>query len=301
MAIGTTLAAAVSQELAAEDRNKNQQRWLAFIVGVVAFALPAVLYLGPIVFDYGCERYSLSHFYYSPFWGGVFISMLAFIGTFMITYRGDTWDETLVTSLSGICAFIVALVPATSHGCLAESGTFRARAFAQFTVDRDGAHTMTMDKNAEQFFKLSDAFIYLPDYGLPFDWKIHLTDLHYGAALVLFAGLMYYCFVVLTRSKSYHKQQSKVNAKNTALKNIRNTIYISCGLLILLSMVMLGRQFIWGDQSLASDWNKARGTFFWEAVALYAFGVSWLVKGRIYQRIPFTRVKAAATATEKAM
>ncbi|MEM6305092.1 MAG: hypothetical protein AAF744_10235 [Pseudomonadota bacterium] len=274
----------IKRERAKSAPEKTQQRSLAFVVGLLALLLPVVLYLGPIAF-YGCKRYSISHFYYSPFWGSFFIAVLAFIGTYMLTYTSTRKDEMVVAKGGGICAFLVAFLPASGHGCLnPEGGDFRARAFSEFDVLAGGKTLLTTDPASADYFKLTRDGQPVELLGMPLTGI--LPHLHYFSAGVLFLGLVYFCFFIFTRRAAYHEKEDNKGQHDdprTGIKKIRDAIYRLCGSLIVISIVVLGMNFAFGDPSVTSEWNQNRRTFFWEAVALCAFGLSWLLKGRFYE------------------
>lgn len=259
------------------QRDKQQQRTFALIVGIIAVALPSILLLGPMLGS-GCPRYSISHFYYSPFYGGIFIGFLTFIGTFLLVYRG-TRDETYTTTFAGLCAFGVAFLPTGGHGCLRPMGdAFRARAFLQFNVDDRGIASLKLseDERGQLLLQNADHFTLLDE---PLHFGLNFTDLHYLSAAGLFFVLLYFCFVVFVRQGRRHTTDG---VHLTTIKKVRNTIYVLCGSVIYLSILNLGLEAYrnGGSGEIYTAWNLARSTFWWEAVALWAFGISWLVKGR---------------------
>jgi hypothetical protein len=59
-------------------------------------------------------------------------------------------------------------------------------------------------------------------------------------------------------------------------KPLRNRIYVSCGIVIVVSLLFAG-----GTQTLWVDTFRDTNVLFWcESVAIFAFGASWLVKGQ---------------------
>lgn len=87
--------------------------------------------------------------------------------------------------------------------------------------------------------------------------------LHYASAAVLFLILAMFCFVFFRTS--IKDQQGK--------KQTRSRIYFTCGVVMVLSMVVLGAtQFI--------DYSIKTVVFWAEAAALVAFGVAWIVAGK---------------------
>ena len=70
----------------------------------------------------------------------------------------------------------------------------------------------------------------------------------------------------LTKSKDIPKTRDK---------KIRNYIYISCGIIILLSLGILLIRSLVGEQA-----ENSKTLLIFETIMLLAFGVSWLVKGK---------------------
>lgn len=91
---------------------------------------------------------------------------------------------------------------------------------------------------------------------------------HYGAAAVLFSILAYFCLV------SFRKKTKGKKGK----KGMRSKIYLSCGLVIIGAIAtMLFNLFIPFDEGV--------NIVFWsETVALSAFGIAWIVAGKV---LPF--------------
>lgn len=241
------------------------QKKLAFIVGLVAVCLPTFFWLGSNVLS-GCYRLSISHFYYAPFWGGPFIGALVFIGAYLIVYKGESHAEYVLATIAGICALGVGLLPTSGHGCLLSE--FRARAFADFATGDDGVLALVADQ----------------DFGNHFLLQSNLDKLHLLSAGVLFLVLAWFSLVVFTRIVDDRHRNADGSLKK--VKVTRNTIYTVCGVAILAALAVLGVVFA-GAYLFGFDltgWNENHGTFKMEAVALYAFGLSWMVKGRFFNK-----------------
>lgn len=149
---------------------------LAKLVGFVALGLPLVLLLTP-VFG-GCHRDSISHHYYEPLFGPVFVGMLCFIGGFLIAFRGEHWAENWGATLAGLGAFGVAVWPATDHGCEKIVGK-TSRVFMQMNGEGN--------------------LVPVPG-GDPFHLFSGVADLHMIAAGIVFGFLGLYVLFVLSVS-----------------------------------------------------------------------------------------------------
>lgn len=245
---------------------KINQRILASIVGAIAILLPFVLMAGFAFFD-ACFYQSISHFYYSRLFGDVFVVSLAVIATFLIAYRGTNPSESRLATAAGLATFGVALFPTTGAGCTIS--TVAGRAFARMDL---GEATVT------RFFLPQEGGI--PAFEL-FGWSGHL---HYFAASVLFAFLAWYSLFVFTRVE--RKDRKGGRGKLTETKKLRNTIYLTSGTVILVSIAMLFASFLLErfngitiSGGLLDYW-----TFVFEALALWAFGIAWITKGRVWNR-----------------
>jgi hypothetical protein len=105
------------------------------------------------------------------------------------------------------------------------------------------------------------------------EWIPHpiVTKLHYGAALVFFLVLAFFCICLFTKTH--------VNLPETPQKIIRNRLYTICGYTILICIALLALQeWQWFIQRTPLIKGSST-TFVAESIALLAFGISWLVKG----------------------
>ena len=94
---------------------------------------------------------------------------------------------------------------------------------------------------------------------------------HWIAASVMFLALAYLCFVFRQRAREKRYPQAALRAH----------IYAGCGVAILASIVVLALDHLTG-KALSARFQTL--TFWGEALALFAFGLSWLVASRV---LPF--------------
>jgi hypothetical protein len=88
--------------------------------------------------------------------------------------------------------------------------------------------------------------------------------------------------------------------KKTKAKVVRNRIYIGCGLLMVLAMLVILFDFLSTKYQLTilipHDWYVANQLTFWmETLAVGSFGVSWLIKGETFFKDPPKPVAASAS------
>jgi hypothetical protein len=92
---------------------------------------------------------------------------------------------------------------------------------------------------------------------------------HLASAALFFLVLAFISFFLFVKSKG----------EMTPWKKKRNVIYRACGITMVLMIVLIAAYF-W---MIPEQWQAALKPFkpvFWlEAIALWAFGISWLVKG----------------------
>jgi hypothetical protein len=111
--------------------------------------------------------------------------------------------------------------------------------------------------------------------------------IHFTSATCLFVVLASFSLFLFTKTK-----KSPPGLKNTLTnfrfgalppdksvtfrKKARNGVYIACGIIILACLLLLGLYMWLGQQTIIKEWNP---TFWLETVMIWAFGVSWFVKG----------------------
>ena len=241
----------------------THQQNLASLVGMVSILLPSVMFIFGVT-KMTCFYQSLSHFYYSPIAGAVFIGCLGFIGGYLITWQGQSFWETWLATLAGPMAWLVATFPTIEAGC--DTGTWTERVFTDvtYTDSSDVDPTSSAAPDMYHFF-VDGAFV-----------------IHVSAALVLFAVLAFFALVVFTRE--IPERDRPDGGDLTEAKKTRNAIYRFCAGTIIGAIALIGIRVGLGaflDWELAW-WERYNLTFWCEAAALVAFGVSWMVKGRFW-------------------
>jgi hypothetical protein len=261
-------------------------------IGLAALLLPFVLLFVSALGNTCPGIDSISHYYYARLGGDILVGTLCFIGLQMTFfyhlpaapggqqqavdgYLGhNTWDIR-AARLAGLCAFGVALVPTTGKGC-EDYGGLASRVF--LTNTQGGHATQAPDTPVTG----TASFDFWATLGINDGL---LTYMHYGSAAGMFLVLAYYSLVVFPRP------QSPASVTATGLchgnKRLRNIAYRTCGVLILVAIGALVYKFIRSfglEDPLQgfSAWNRANLTFWFEALGLVAFGLSWCLKGRLF-------------------
>ena len=108
------------------------------------------------------------------------------------------------------------------------------------------------------------------------EYPLILSSLHFGAAALMFAALAYFCICLFPETNKRGREGRR--------KLFRNRIYRSCGAVIVLAMAVeaLDRLLVWkyGD---GAGFLWAVGTFCVESTMIFAFGISWAVKGESFR------------------
>ncbi len=129
--------------------------------------------------------------------------------------------------------------------------------------------------NAACFFAIGIALFPTTEKNLNFDI---VGSLHYVFAGLFFLCLIYFSLCLFTRSKS-----KKIKGR----KRIANCIYKICGYTMFLCILLIAAIKIYLKLfGLSEPVNEEYTYVFWlEAIALWAFGISWLVKGEMEEII----------------
>jgi hypothetical protein len=98
-----------------------------------------------------------------------------------------------------------------------------------------------------------------------------MGKLHLGFAALFFFTIAYISFFQFTKG----------SGTITPAKRMRNKIYRACGTVIIAAIILIGLYF-WLDLE-KTQLKSINPVFILETIALLAFGISWLTKGRFLQ------------------
>ncbi|WP_108815062.1 hypothetical protein [Loktanella sp. Alg231-35] len=234
-----------------KDAALRSQRILISIIGLTAILLPPAVVIVDRFAPSPCFRDSLSHYFYSQRAGVVFVMTLAFIGTLLSSYRAEARFVRRLAIVAGMAGLLVAVFPTEGPGCT--EAAFTARMFGSINAETP-------------MVVFATAFILFPGVG----------TIHYIAAFVLFAIMLYFCAIVFRRSGAQDRDPD--TQALLVVKRKRNRIYAACALVIAAAMIVMGLSQI----DAISGYFSQRVILYGEAVALWAFGIAWLVKGRLF-------------------
>lgn len=253
-----------SQSFDQPDPIPLRQKQLAVYVGLVAFFLPVVLYVGTS-FSPFCRPSSISHAYYVPFFGSIFIAAMGFIAVFLFCFPGHTRTDGRLATIAGAAALGLAIFPTARDGC--SRSFYTGQVFVTYQQGSDG-------NAAPELFYDYLLFQNATILGQPLSTQI----LHFLCAAILFGILGYFSLWSFRRNNG----EGVIACPNgryamSSAKRYRNRIYAVCGLIIYACMILLP-----GYAYTADGIDTAfPPVFVIESVALFAFGISWVVKGRL--------------------
>lgn len=234
-----------------KDTALHGQRILISIIGLTAILLPPAVVIVDRYAEFPCFRDSLSHYYYSQRSGVVFVMTLAFIGTLLSAYRAEAKSVRRLAIVAGMAGLLVAAFPTEGAGC---------------HVTEFGARFFGAVENSVPMADFTTAFILFNGVG----------TIHYSAAAAMFGLMLYFCAVVFRRPGKNDRNPD--TNELLPVKIARNRIYAACALVIAAAIVVMGLSRI----AAISDLFSQRVILYGEWVALWAFGVAWLVKGRLF-------------------
>jgi hypothetical protein len=111
---------------------------------------------------------------------------------------------------------------------------------------------------------------------------------HLASAVGLFLMLSFFSLVLFTKTKKHEASwwrrildafrygSPKRGDARTPQKRWRNRVYVACGLIMLVFMILIGLYYWLGKDTVIAD---IKPVFWLESLMLWAFGVSWMVKG----------------------
>lgn len=249
----------VTSDPAARERLGQGYLALRQWLGRIGLALPIALVVFRIWDGGETElRTSISAYYYSAM-RDVFVGALIAIGLFLITYRGNTWWEWLIATISGVGAIGVALLPTARQCKEADKTVFFAEHCGLYK--HNGTETAQPD-----YFFWQDTADYQVSSGF-----FSVSTLHFASAAVFLLGvaaLAYWAFVTT----------SDTGVSDPDEKTRRNVFYRRCAIIIVGCIAAIGFDSL---MNWLEVWNSdpLKPVFWLECFAVWAFAAAWLQKG----------------------
>ena len=217
-------------------------------LGLLGLALPVILILGRAGIDLTPYQTSISAHYYAPNLGDVFVACLAAIGVFLLYYKGfpNTDDAYRHPFL------------------LTPLGRWLDRHLTDARVT-----------TAAGFGALGTALVptCLGPSVIPLRAAACSEGLHLSFAAVFFLSLTYMSLFQFTRSRHARKDW-------TAEKRFSNLAHVACGSVMAGCLLLIGVDFLVGGLRFLPN-----PVFVLETLAVWAFAISWLVKGDSLQAV----------------
>ena len=211
------------------------------IVGAIGILLPFVLRIGIIAFSHQIP-YSISSYYYSPM-RNILVASLCALGVFLLAYKGYDGLDTGITNVAGGAAIGVALFP-TSDPSFSPAWVGHVHpVFAAVAM-------LSLALMALQFTQTGPLGGQAAAGEAKRDWRQDIKR--------LWLALLF-------------RYQDPGNPQKVK----RNKIYSRCAWLILLGVALAVAQNFWPESAK----NVTQWLFWFEALAVVAFGFSWFVKG----------------------
>jgi hypothetical protein len=226
--------------------------YLRKIVGWIGSLLPVVLIFGGLLSVTASLPESMSAYYYTQM-RNVFVGALCALGIFLVGYAGYDEVDRWITNVAGLGAIGVAFLPTKPPVCGGGARVCSAPSVTHLSVSQQ------VVGDAHLFFA-AVTFIALGVMALRFA-KSQTTPPGQSLLGRIWSGL------------GFARQGGD---GPTTRKRIRNVIYRACGITIL-SCVALAALSNLLPMPVSARWPLL---FSFEALAVFAFGISWFVKGQ---------------------
>jgi len=212
-------------------------------VGILGITFPIVLILGSVVCC-GCNEIqsSISAYYHTDM-RNFFVGLLCAIALFLFTYTGYDSTDATAGNIGCIFALGVAFFPTSYSG------------------------------------PINSCITEITENGI-------ISTIHFTSAAGLFLTLAYFSICRFTKTKKEPENClksfcfKKSDQRPTGRKLTRNRIYLTCGLIMIGCIILISVYKALGTSSQGQSLSKLKPIFWLETIALWAFGVSWLTKGR---------------------
>lgn len=227
--------------------NKNDDFVISYqmlrrAIGYLGIGLPIALIIGLKIAGHGFVESSISS-YYHTIMRNIFVGVICAFAFFLFAYRGYNNEDNRVANLAALFALGVAFFPMIPE-----------------------SPKMGCDPSFLIPQKVSDTF-------------------HFIFAAGFFLTLSYFSIFLFTKSEKDQnvlgfRRKFRKNKDIDSKKVQRNIIYIICGFLMLVCISLCAFYILWLDKYL--DLESLHPIFWLESIALWAFGLSWLIKGIPY-------------------
>ena len=245
----TTNTPSLSADVQKENRNELIMNYLMLrkALGWMGIFLPIVLIIGSFVFSKGDIESSISNYFYTV-QRDVFVVTLCAMSLFLFTYRGYDPHDRRVTNTAGILGFITAFVSTNFKQDITLP--------AYELVLKHAPHTpLPLEDVGGGLYKI-----------IPSPHPEYLGFIHLACAASFFLCLAYMSYFQFGKTSSLSKRR----------------IFRTCGIVIVVTILALV-PFLFSD-GLRTFYEQYSLIFWGEAICLWAFGISWLTKGKLFHK-----------------
>jgi hypothetical protein len=235
-------------------------------VGWIGTLLPIVLIVGNAISSTTPRPGSMSGYYYTDM-RNIFIGALCALGVFLGAYDGYDDVDRWITNIAGLGAIGVALFPTKATVCTGGAGACPASSVTHLSASQQAVGDLHVVFAAVTFIALGFMALRFAKGGETPRGLSLLGRLRYGLGFGPSGG-----------------QPDQYTADNIVYRVSGITI-LSCVILAAASNLL--------PTSVSAHWPLL---FIFEAVAVFAFGVSWFTKGRTIRAIR-ARIRKGTPAT----
>lgn len=217
-------------------------------IGILGISLPVILLVGSCVVNRGRLESSISDYFHTPL-RQFFTITLGGMSLLLFAYKGYTFVDKWITNVAGFFGLLTAFVNtgfdkgATLHG-----------------------YVIAMDCHREVLIPVQKWCSIIPYPVSTLQSKLHL----------IFAALFFLSLAYMS-GKQFITREKARDEPGIKRQKYENRLYRICAWIIVFTIAALIPAAIPGKlQEIYSDYKLV---FFGEAICLWAFGISWLVKG----------------------
>ncbi|MGH3255061.1 MAG: hypothetical protein ACRDOU_06550 [Streptosporangiaceae bacterium] len=250
------------------DRNELivSDLFLRQTVGWMGTLLPIVLLVGNAISSSAPRPDSISGYYYTDM-RNIFVGTLWALGVFLVAYRGYDGVDESITNVAGLAAIGVALCPTKPTVCTAGTGACPASSVARLSTSQQVVGDIHLVLAAITLIALGLMALRFAKRGMTPGGQSLMVQLRYGLG-----------FGKQGNGKQGNGKQGNDSQQRSTAHQV---IYRASGMTILCCVLLAALSNLL-PASVKANWPWL---FIFESLAVFAFGVSWFVKGRTLQGI----------------
>jgi len=258
----------VSQRSPGRNQLIVSYMFLRQTVGWIGTLLPIVLLVGNAISSTASRPDSMSGYYYTGM-RNIFVGTLCALGVFLAAYEGYDDVDRWITNIAGFGAIGVALCPTKPTVCVAGAGACPPSSVTHLSASQQLTGDIHLALAAVTFIALGLMALRFAKGGITPPQQSAIGRIRYGLGF----------------GKPSDCSQPQQYTGDNVVYRVSGVTILSCVILAALTNLL--------PASVNAHWPLL---FIIEAVAVFAFGVSWFVKGRTIQGIRHRIRKARPAA-----